>query len=145
MNQKPNQNMQGRTGEQTPSFPQKEATWATQSPIMDGVSRSLAEIASSIRILEDRYLNLRRKSQLTDQAIIELQKDYYKEKKHLNQELLESKIQLQELTDELKIMQGELKDTVKQKDLKVINTYLDFWEPLQFVTRKEIEKLIRKE
>ena len=145
MNQKPNQNMQGHAGEQITSFPQKEATWATQSPIMDGVSKSLAEIASSIRILEDRYLNLRRKSQLTDQAIIELQKDYYKEKKHLNQELLESKIQLQELTDELKIMQGELKDTVKQKDLKVINTYLDFWEPLQFVTRKEIEKLIRKE
>lgn len=140
-----NQNMQSYTGEPIQNFPQKEAAWATQSPAMDGVSRSLAEIASSIRILEDRYLNLRRKSQLTDQAIIELQKDYYKEKKHLNQELLESKIQLQELTDELKIMQGELKDTVKQKDLKVINTYLDFWEPLQFVTRKEIEKLIRKE
>lgn len=132
-------------GGQPQGFPQKETSWATPNTINDGVSRSLAEIASSIRILEDRYLNLRRKSQLTDQTLIELQKDYFKEKKHLNQELLESKIQLQELMDELKIMQGELKDTVKQRDLKIISAYLDFWEPLQFVTRKEVEKLIYKE
>ena len=121
---------------------QKEAPW--QQKIIDDVSRSLSEIASSIRILEDRYLNLRKKSQLTDQALIDLQKEYFKEKKHLNQELIDVKIQLQELIDDIKIMRGELKDTVKQKEKTTLNKYLEFWEPLQFITRKEAEKILEK-
>ncbi len=122
---------------------QKENPWQ-QKAAMDDVSRSLSEIASSIRILEDRYLNLRRKSQLTDQALIDLQKEYFKEKKHLNQELIDVKIQLQELIDDIKIMRGELKDTVKQKEITTLNKYLEFWEPLQFITRKEAEKILEK-
>ena len=123
------------------NFPQ--AAWA--KPQLDEVTKSMSELASSIRILEDRYMNLRKKSQLTDQNLIELQKEYYKEKKHTNQELIETKLKLQELLDELKIIHGELKDTVKQTDLKVLNKYLDLWEPIQFVTRKEVEKILKEE
>jgi len=124
------------------NFPQTKAAWA--KPDSDEVTKTISEVASSIRILEDRYLNLRKKSQLTDQNFMELQKEYFKEKKHLNQELLEAKIKIQELTDDLHVMKGELKDTAKQKDLKVLNTYLDLWEPMQFVTRKEIEQLLKQ-
>ena len=138
MNQ--NQNPQGTN---TNNFPHAQNTWA--KPQTDEVSKSISEIASSIRILEDRYMNLRRKSQITDQNLIELQKEYYKEKKHLNQELIETKLKLQELTDELKIIHGELKDTVKQKDLKVLNKYLDLWEPMQFATRKEVEQILQRD
>jgi hypothetical protein len=123
------------------NFPQ--ASWA--KPQLDEVTKSMSELASSVRILEDRYMNLRKKSQLTDQNLIELQKEYYTEKKHLNQELIETKLKLQELIDELKIMHGELKDTVKEKDLKILNKYLDLWEPMQFVTRKEAEEIIHRD
>jgi len=137
MENKPNQI------KETSNFPQKEDPWAKQE--IDDTTKNIAEISSSIRILEDRYLNLRKKSQITDQNLIELQKEYFKEKKHINQDLTEIKIKLQDLIIELNIIRGELKDTVKEKDLKVINTYLDFWEPVQFVTRTEVEKLIKKQ
>jgi len=126
--------------QKTNNFSQTETDW-TPPRETDETSKNIIELTASIRILEDRYLNLRKKSQLTDQNLIELQKEYFKEKKHINQELMESKIKLQELLEDLKIMKGELKDTVKQKELLVINKYLDFWEPIQFVTRKEIEQL----
>jgi len=125
------------------NFPQKEDPWAKQE--IDDTTKNIAEISSSIRILEDRYLNLRKKSQITDQHLIDLQKEYFKEKKHINQDLTEIKIKLQDLIIELNIIRGELKDIVKEKDIKVINTYLDFWEPIQFVTRTEVEKLIKKQ
>lgn len=123
-------------------FPQAQSNWV-KAPI-DDVSKKISQIASSIRILEDRYSNLRKKSQLTNQNLIELQKEYYKEKKIMNEELLNSKIKLQELIDDLKIMNGELKDTVKQKDIQMLNKYLDLWEPIQFVTRKEVEKTLKE-
>ncbi len=143
-----NQNTQNPNQNQNPApntfnsnnFPQAQSHWAKSQT--DDVSNKISQIASSIRILEDRYMNLRKKSQLTDQNLIELQKEYYKEKKHMNEELLDSKIKLQELIDDLKIINGELKDTVKQKDLQVLNKYLDMWEPMQFVTRKEVERAL---
>lgn len=124
------------------NFPQAQSSWAKAQT--DDVSNKISQIASSIRILEDRYTNLRKKSQLTDQNLIDLQKEYYKEKKHMSEELLDSKIKLQELIDDLKIINGELKDTVKQKDLQVLNKYLDLWEPMQFVTRKEVERALNE-
>lgn len=123
------------------SFSDKQSSWAN---IKDDISVSLAEIASSVRILEDRYLNLRRKSQLTDQNLIDLQREYYKEKRHLNDELIEIKVKLQDLLIDLGVIEGELKDVVRTKDFNVISSYLDFWEPIEFVTRKEVETFLSK-
>lgn len=113
-----------------------------KNPESEAIMKNLSEIASNLRILEDKYSNLRKKIQLTDQTILELQKNLFKEKKLLNEELTESKIKLQELLDDLAMMKSELKDTVKINDLKVLDRYLDMWEPLQYVTRKEVEDAI---
>jgi hypothetical protein len=110
-----------------------------KTPEMDAIMKNLSEIASNLRILEDKYANLRRKIQLTDQTILEMQKNFFKEKKLLTEDLTESKMKLQELIDDLTTMKSELKDTVKNNDLKVLDRYLDLWEPLQYVTRKEVE------
>jgi hypothetical protein len=110
-----------------------------KTPEMDAIMKNLSEIASNIRILEDKYANLRKKIQLTDQTFLEMQKNLFKEKKLLTEELTESKMKLQELNDDLATMKSELKDTVKINDLKVLDRYLDLWEPLQYVTRKEVE------
>ncbi|PIN81147.1 hypothetical protein COV13_02125 [Candidatus Woesearchaeota archaeon CG10_big_fil_rev_8_21_14_0_10_32_9] len=106
------------------------------------LTRLLADVAAELRILEDRYTNLRKKNQLTDQALLETQRTFSKEKRVLNEELAEAKMKLQDLTEDVTLMKSEFKDVVKQKDFKVIEKYLDMWEPLQFVTRKEVDELI---
>ncbi|MGV8169060.1 MAG: hypothetical protein ACP5N3_03310 [Candidatus Nanoarchaeia archaeon] len=126
----------------TPPAPTPAA--ARKTPETESLINSLAEVSSSLRILEDKYSSLRKKMQLTDQTILELQKKSFKEKKLLTEELTETKLKLQELLDDLMSIKGELKDTVKHNDLKVLDRYLDFWEPLQFVTRKEAETAINE-
>lgn len=113
-----------------------------KTPEMEAIISNLSEVASNLRILEDKYTGLRKKLQLTDQTLLDMQKNLFKEKKLLTEEITESKLKLQDLTDDLLNMKSELKDTVKHNDLKVLDRYLDFWEPLQFATRKEVEDLI---
>lgn len=108
------------------------------------LTRLLADVAAELRILEDRYTNLRKKNQLTDQALLETQRNFSKEKRLLNDDLTEAKMKLQELVEDIALMKSEFKDVVKQKDFKVIEKYLDMWEPLQFVTRKEVDELINE-
>ncbi len=106
------------------------------------LTKILADVATELRILEDRYANLRKKNQLTDQALLETQKNFYKEKKILSEELTEAKMKLQDLEEDIVLMKSEFKDVVKQKDFKVLEKYLDMWEPMEFVTRKEAEDLL---
>lgn len=115
-----------------------------RSPELEAVHRTLSDISSGIRILEDRYYNLRKKTQLTDQALLEAQKSFSEERRILYDQIMEAKMKLQDVVESIEIMRQELRDAVRQKDLKVIEKYLDMWEPLQFVTREEVEKLIEQ-
>ncbi len=112
------------------------------TPGQDKLSKLIGEVSSSLRILEDRYSNLRKKTQLTDQTLLEMQRQFFKEKRLLSDEIVEIKMKLSELAEELAVMSSELKNAVKQNDFKVLDKYLDMWEPMQFVTRKEAEEII---
>jgi len=38
----------------------------------------------------------------------------------------------------------EIKETAKLEDVKVLENYVNLWNPIQFVTRQEVEKLIKR-
>ena len=124
--------------------PSPNASIKRTSPEMVVIAKSLAEISSGLRILEDRYSNLRKKTQLTDQSLLETQRNFSKEKRILSEELVEAKMKMQDLIDDMRLMKTELSEAVKQKDIKVLEKYLDMWEPIQFVTRKEVEKILEE-
>lgn len=108
----------------------------------DAIQKLLSEIAGGMRILEDRYYNLRKKTQLTDQALIEAQRRFAKEKRILSEALVETRMKLHDLIEDIKLMKSELDDAAKNKDMITIKKYLDMWEPMEFVTRKEVEELL---
>lgn len=112
------------------------------APKKDGAS-ILGEVSTSVKILEDRYLNLRKKTQLTDQTLIETQREFSKEKRIINEEILEMKTKIWELIEKLNEMEVELSDVVKNKDFTVLNKYVNFWNPGSFITREEAERLIK--
>ncbi|MFT4282794.1 MAG: hypothetical protein ACMXX6_00025 [Candidatus Woesearchaeota archaeon] len=104
----------------------------------------LVDLSSSIKILEDRYLNLRKKTQLTDQVLIDTQRKFTKERKLLFEEITSLKLKLQDLDEQLDNMKNEVNNSVKIKDFLVLDRYLDLWEPINFLTRKEAEKIIEE-
>jgi len=109
------------------------------------LQKLLSEVSTAMRILEDRYNNLRKKIQLTDQALLEAERNFSKEKHLLGEELVETKMKLHEFLDDMKIMKGELQSAVKQNDIKILEKYLDMWEPMEFVTRKEVDELLENQ
>ena len=49
-----------------------------------------------------------------------------------------------EMADKLSKLSEEVSQAVSKADLNVISKYLDYWQPLDFITRAEAEKLIRE-
>lgn len=132
----------GKFSQQSPNFSDLKATSGPSSPEMDVIGRSLSDISSGLRILEDRYANLRKKTQLTDQALLESQRNFAKERRLLRDELMDAKMKIQDLIDEMVLIKSELQGVVKQRDIKVLEKYLDMWDPIEFITRKEAEQII---
>lgn len=109
------------------------------------LSNLMADIASGIKILEDRYSNLRKKTQLTDQSLLDAQREFEKERKIVNDELMEMKVELADIKNDLKTMNDELDGAARGGDVRVLEKYLDLWQPMHFITRKQAEKIINDE
>lgn len=120
-------------------------SFPTHNPEFQALHKTMSEISSGLRILEDRYYNLRKKVQLTDQSLLETQRNFFKEKRLMDDELMELKTRVQNLSEQLEVMRMDIGDAVKQKDFRVLEKYLDFWDPMIFITRKEAGEIIDSE
>ncbi|MGV8141377.1 MAG: hypothetical protein ACP5NW_02970 [Candidatus Woesearchaeota archaeon] len=103
----------------------------------------VSDLDRRLRVLEERYGNLRKKLQLTDQNLIEADRSFIKEIRGFNDELLETKRSLSDFDEKISIFGNELDGTAKKTDLKILEKYLAMWNPKMFVTRKELREYIR--
>ena len=51
---------------------------------------------------------------------------------------------LMDIKEKIRLIVKELKLTAKSEDVKVVEKYLDLWEPVEFITRSEAKKMIER-
>ena len=113
------------------------------SPMVQGLQESVNETASRLAVLEERAGNLRKKSQVTEQSLLEYERETRVDVKALGQRLTELARKVEEVHEKIGAMAGELGTTVKRHELKVLERYMDLWQPLSFVTREEAKILMK--
>jgi hypothetical protein len=102
------------------------------------------EIARALKIIEDKYSNLRKKVQVSEENNIAQQKRVIDDIKVIQSDALEIKREIEGLKEMIRLIVRELKLTAKEEDIKVVQKYLDLWEPVQFITREEARKMIER-
>jgi hypothetical protein len=125
---------------QAPPVETHQKKVAKDAEVHGKLTKSITNLEMRLKILEDRYANLRKKTQLTDQNMIESEKDIWEEVRNVNDDLIELKKKVNEIIHHISQMNEELKTTAKKYDLRVIENYLDLWQPMNFVTKEELEK-----
>lgn len=104
----------------------------------------IRDVTRRLRILEERINNDRKNFQLNQQNFISSDKKTSEEVKLIYGELSELKKEMTLMNDQLNLMTSALKDSAKKEDVKVIEKYIELWEPLNFVTRREVDALVRR-
>jgi predicted nucleic acid-binding Zn-ribbon protein len=110
----------------------------------DDLTRSVTDVGGRLRVLEERYMNLRKKTQLTDQTLIDSEKSMMREMQELNDKIMDIKEDIAAVNEKITLMLGELSNCVREHDFKTIAKYVELWEPAQFVTRDEAKELVRQ-
>jgi len=108
------------------------------------LSSQLINISRRLRILEERYLNLRKKTQVSDQNMLAIQKNVARELRATHDELLEFRRDFMDLKDKVKLIVRELKTSAKSDELEIIKKYVNLWEPINFVTRGEVDSIVER-
>jgi hypothetical protein len=112
--------------------------------MFERISKDVNTIGANLRILEERYSLMRNKSQVTEESMIDLEKDLSKDLKMLNEDITDLKHELKDIIDKLRLIDAEMKNLTKKEDFKVVERYLDMWQPMEFVTRNELDRLIEE-
>jgi predicted nucleic acid-binding Zn-ribbon protein len=103
----------------------------------------ISDLDRRLRVLEERYSNLRKKIQLTDQNIIESDRSFGKELRTFNDEILSLKRNVSDFDEKIVAFDSEMDNVAQKTDLKIVEKYLAMWSPQTFVTRKELKEYLK--
>ena len=115
-----------------------------KSDVFKKLLDNIGDVGSRVKILENRYNNLGKKMELTDQNLIESEKTLSKEVRLLNQDILDVKKRIEALREKMDLLGQELSTSAKSHDLKVIEKYVEMWQPLNFVTKDELKRAVKE-
>lgn len=110
--------------------------------VVSDIAGQVNNVSRTLKTLEDKYTTLRKKAQVTEQNMIVNDKKMIVDLKVANSEILELKTELNDLREKLTLLIKELKMTATKEEVKVMEKYIAYWEPLNFVTRDELNKIL---
>ncbi len=111
-------------------------------PDVSGMQIDLNALSTRLRLIEEGFTNLRRLSQITEENLISKGKHYQTEFKTLTSDITEMRKEIAEIKDKLLLVISELGTLAKKDDVKVLEKYISFWNPLRFVTHGEVEEVV---
>ncbi|MEM2121409.1 MAG: hypothetical protein QXU20_01985 [Candidatus Woesearchaeota archaeon] len=129
---------ESQTQQPQPVPKKQDATPQNLAPDFSNISRR-------VRMLEERYTKIQNRLHLTEENMLEFNKKMSVEIKTITSELDEMKHEINEIKDRILLIVKELKLCAKKDDVNVLKKYIELWEPLKFVTREDVEKMIREQ
>ena len=105
----------------------------------------IADLNSRARVLEERYNLLRERLLVVNQNMIEEYKKVVQDLKVINSDVKEIKEDLIHVRETIKDMIKEMEAFARKDNLKILEKYINMWNPLNFVTEKEVRQIIMEE
>ena len=108
------------------------------------ISGEVNSLGRRIRVLEERYTNLRTKSSVTEQNMLSRNKSIVTETKTINSDVHDIKVEIAEIKDTLVMLMKELQNLAKKDEVMVLQKYINLWDPTKFVTQNEVEDIVKE-
>ena len=129
----PQQNMQRGGGKNQPA-----------TPDTSGFMEEVNIIGRRLRILEERYSNIDRKIQVSEQNMLNSHREINKELRTTMSDVNDLKKEINSIKEKLSLIIDELKKCAREEDMKVIEKYINLWDPVKFMTRKQVEQIVKE-
>ncbi|RME54182.1 hypothetical protein D6777_04620 [Candidatus Woesearchaeota archaeon] len=103
------------------------------------------ELTNRIRVLESKNSELGERMLVMNQNMIAEYKKLIREIKSLEKEIDDMKNDMNNMKNIIKHLTDEAKNFARKDSLKVLEKYINLWNPLTFVTPKDVRRIIEEE
>lgn len=105
-------------------------------------SDQLRELSRRLRVLEERFASQRKSLQVLEHNMLAENKKSQTQVHSIQSDFDDLKKQIYDMKQKFDLIGSELADTAKRSDVVVLEKYINLWEPLNFVSRNEVEKIV---
>jgi len=112
----------------------------------DELKQALEEIGTlgrRIRLIENSINNMRSTSQNIEKNFVDFSKESRRDTRTLEEENTELKEDIRLIKSTLKKVIEDMQNTARSTDVKVIQKYLDYWNPVKFSTIEMTKKIAK--
>jgi len=124
------------------SKPKPADAQADASKNITSLTNSINDLNRRLRVLEERYNNLQKKTQITEENMLSSFKKANSTIATFHDDINDFKKKIKINDERTELIIKELKLTAKKEDFLVLNRYLELWDPVKFVTQNEIDKIV---
>ena len=103
----------------------------------------IGNLSRRLRLLEQSFTNMRRALQVTEQNMLSKNKSFSTEIRTITSDISDIKEELAEIRERMLEMMKELKEAAKRDEVRILEKYISFWDPVKFVTQNELESLVK--
>lgn len=106
------------------------------------ISSQVTALATRVKLAEERYQNLSKRNQITEESLLSFEKDLKAELRVITKQTVELRKRIAEMNAKIDAIMGELDNVVQKPEFGAAERYLELWQPMQFITREEAKRLI---
>lgn len=114
-----------------------------QIPASEG-EEIIFDLNSRTRVLEGKYNLLRDRVLVINQNMIEEYKKILAEVKEINTDIKNVQEEIFKLKETIKHLIKELSLFAKKEDVHALEKYINIWDPMKFVTEKDVDRIIEE-
>jgi len=125
---------------------QNKGIFHTQKPLqpdLSSFSEEISNLTRRLRTLEESFTNLRRVLQVTEQNMLSKNKMFATEVKTITSDISDMKMEIAEVKEKIIDLIKELQTCAKRDEVKVLEKYINMWNPVKFVTQNEVEEIVK--
>lgn len=103
-------------------------------------SPEMVKLFTWVKSLETKINSLTREFELIKNESLRTQSSMRTEIKHLGDSVVEFKHAHEKLQKVVDLLVKEIKQTAGSSDVEVLKKYIEFWNPINFVTQKDLDR-----
>ena len=107
-------------------------------PVSDG------KAMRAIKVIDEKISNLDKKTELIENNILSINKKQNIELKTLHSKMMGMEKEINLIKRRIVEIVSDLKNFARTEEIETVKKYLELWEPLNFVTREELNELINE-
>ena len=107
--------------------------------------QNLNEFAARLRVLESKVNLIKDDISVTNSNLIEDSRKAITKHQISSQDIKEMRIEITKMKETLKHMIEESSEFARKQDIKVLEKYINMWNPLRYVTETEVKDITKKQ